>query len=65
MTSTTHEVVLPVFLHKLTTPAVDSGSEEDTDWASSSEEDDGSQQQMSSMKRNQGNGAPQWWCSVL
>lgn len=63
MPSSTYEVVLPVFLHKLATPAVDSGSEEDTDWASSSEEEDDSRQ--SSKKRNQGETGSQWWCSVL
>ncbi|KAG0714540.1 Dynein assembly factor with WDR repeat domains 1 [Chionoecetes opilio] len=61
--SSVHEIVLPVFLHKLATPAVDSGSEEDTDWASSSEEEDGSQQSLSSMGRNQEDA--RWWCSVL
>lgn len=64
MTKYTSERVTPVFLHKLATPPVDSGSEEDTDWASSSEEENDSEQLHFNKERNPDEGSS-WWCSVL
>lgn len=64
MAQYTSERVRPVFLHKLATPPVDSGSEEDTDWASSTEEEDDSQLLQFNKERNQVEGSS-WWCSVL
>lgn len=64
MAQNTSERIRPVFLHKLATPPVDSGSEEDTDWASSTEEEDDSQLLQFNKERNQVEGSS-WWCSVL
>ncbi|KAG7157911.1 putative nuclear distribution protein nudF-like [Homarus americanus] len=61
------EVIRPNILRKMSSPAVDSGSEDDTDWASSSDEDD--IHLLTANRRNsesEGNSESSgWWCNIL
>ncbi|KAK3856014.1 hypothetical protein Pcinc_037618 [Petrolisthes cinctipes] len=64
------KVVRPTVLRKLSAPAVDSGSEEDTDWASSSEDEEEDRRRLMAaagkeMNSSDGDGDGKWWCNVL
>ncbi|XP_045606765.1 dynein assembly factor with WD repeat domains 1 [Procambarus clarkii] len=62
-----NEVILPNILHKLSSPAVDSASEDETDWASSS--DDEVQEFVPVQRGSSQSGgnvdSSGWWCRIL
>lgn len=64
------KVVRPTVLRKLSAAAVESGSEEDTDWASSSEDEEEDRRRLMAaagkeMDISGTDGAGRWWCNVL